>query len=389
MSVKQKAEGCIRRMIYLDNAATTLFKPSVVYETYFDAVLHDSANAGRGGHRHAMRASEMVSDAAEAVASLFGIGCPERIAFTQNTTMALNLAIHGFCVPDMHIVLTGMEHNSVLRPVVYSGCAYSIAEADADGFVSPQALKKAMRRNTKLVIVNHVSNVCGSVQDLKALSDVAHENGACFLVDAAQSGGVIEIDVEKQGIDMLAFAGHKGLMGPLGTGGLYVSESVSLRPHLQGGSGSMSESIYQPDAMPDLLVSGTVNAPAIAALGSAVRYVQKNGTAAIAAHERMLADALQENLRAMPRVKVFRSVKDNSGVVSFQVCDINPVEVSRMLDADYGIAVRSGLHCAPLAHKSLGTFPAGTVRASFGWFNSMRDVHVLTKAVHDICKRCI
>ncbi len=365
-------------MIYLDNAATTLHKPSVVYKTYFDAVRRNSANAGRGGHQFSLRASEMVSDAADAAADLFGIAQPERIAFTQNTTMALNMAIHGTLKIEDHVVLTGMEHNSVLRPVIHTGCAYSIAQADAQGHVLPSAVEAVMQRHTKLVIVNHISNVCGVVQDIAAMGCIAHAHGALLLVDAAQSAGVASIDVKSQGIDMLAFAGHKGLMGPLGTGGLYVSDGVDIRPLLQGGSGSESENIYQPETFPDKLVSGTVNAPAIAALGAAIRYVQGLGNGALLAHERALADAFCERLSAMPNVTVYRG---ESGVVSVCMRDRHPVEVSEALEKEYGICVRSGLHCAPLAHKSLGTYPAGTVRFSFGYYNTMRDVKQAADAV--------
>ncbi|MBQ4161210.1 MAG: aminotransferase class V-fold PLP-dependent enzyme [Clostridia bacterium] len=373
-------------MIYLDNAATTLEKPGVVYKTYFDAVRRYSANAGRGGHRMAMRASEMVSDAAEAVAELFKIDAPERIAFTCNTTLALNLAIHGLLKAGDHVVITGMEHNSVLRPVVHSGCAYSVAAADGFGCIAPAAVANAMRKNTRLVIVNHISNVCGQIQDIDAISKVVHARGAFLLVDAAQSAGVTAIDVVRQRIDMLAFAGHKGLMGPLGTGGLYVGAHVELSPLLQGGSGSESENVYQPSTMPDLLVSGTVNAPAIAALGSAVRYVQALGESALLSHERALADAFCARLREIPQVKLYRSETGGSGVVSLNIAHKNPVEVSSELDTKFGIAVRSGLHCAPLAHKSLSTYPAGTVRFSFGYFNTMRDVEKATDAIYKICK---
>lgn len=373
-------------MIYLDNAATTLKKPSVVYKTYFDAVRRGSANAGRGGHRYALQALEAVSDTAQAVAELFGIAVPEQIAFTHNTTMALNMAIHGVCRPGDHVVLTGMEHNSVLRPVVYSGCAYTVAQADAFGRVTAEAIEQAMRKNTRLVIVNHISNVCGQVQDIEAIGRAVHAHGALFLVDAAQSAGVVQIDVVRQNIDMLAFAGHKGLMGPLGTGGLYVAPGVELTPILQGGSGSESENIYQPTTMPDLLVSGTMNAPAIAALGSAVRYVRSLGENALLQHERTLAKDFCARLYAMPRVRVYCGDGDGSGVVSLNVENKNPVEVGAVLERDYGIAVRSGLHCAPLAHKSLGTFPAGTVRFSFGHFNTVRDVQKAADAIRKISK---
>ena len=373
-------------MIYLDNAATTLQKPSVVYKTYFDAVRRCSANAGRGGHRYALRASEMVFEAAESVAMLLGIAQPERIAFTQNATMALNMAIHGVCKPGGHNVITQTEHNSVLRPVAYSGCAYTVAKADENGYVSPRAVRQAMRENTQLVIVNHISNVCGQVQPIEAIARVAHDFGALLLVDAAQSAGVAHIEAVRQGIDLLAFAGHKGLMGPLGTGGLYVAPQVSITPLMQGGSGSESENPLQPSAMPDLLVSGTVNAPAIAALGSAARYVYSLGKGALLAHERRLAKAFCDRVYEMKGVRVYCGNGDGSGVVSINIENKNPVEVGNALERDYGIAVRSGLHCAPLMHQALLTYPAGTVRFSFGHFNTMRDAKKAADAVYKCIK---
>lgn len=373
-------------MIYLDNAATTLRKPSVVYKTYFDAVRKCSANAGRGGHRYALRASEMVFEAAESVAALLGIRQPERIAFTQNATMALNMAIHGIGKTEGHIVITQTEHNSVLRPVVYSGCEYTVAKADENGYVAPQAVEQAMRDNTQLVIVNHISNVCGQVQPIEEIASVAHKRGALLLVDAAQSAGIAEIDVIRQGIDLLAFAGHKGLMGPLGTGGLYVAPQVKIAPLLQGGSGSESENPMQPSAMPDLLVSGTVNAPAIAALGSAARYVRSLGPGVLLNHEKSLAKSFCDRLHAMKGVRVYCGNGDGSGVVSINIENKNPVGVGEMLERDYGIAVRSGLHCAPLMHQALLTYPTGTVRFSFGHFNTLRDVKKAADAVYKCIK---
>ncbi len=373
-------------MIYLDNAATTLRKPSIVYKTYFDAVRHGSANAGRGGHRYALDAAAKIADAAQAAADLFGIAVPEQIAFTHNTTMALNMAIHGICTPDIHVVITSIEHNSVLRPVVHSGCRYTVAKADENGYVSADAVALAMQKDTKLVIVNHISNVCGQIQPIADIARVAHDGGAVLLVDGAQSAGIADIDVVRDGIDLFAFAGHKGLMGPLGTGGLYVAPHIHLSPLMQGGSGSASENIHQPTVMPDLLVSGTANAPAIAALGRAIRYVEELGRGALLLHERALAQDFCARLCEMDNVHLY-GTPAASGVVSLNIGALAPTEVAMLLERDYGILVRSGLHCAPLAHRTLGTFPAGTVRFSFGHFNTMRDVKKAADAIYHLQKR--
>lgn len=371
-------------MIYLDNAATTHKKPRCVADTLYRLTKHMSANAGRGSNSFSVRAGEIIYDAQEALASLFHVKNPERIIFTQNTTQALNFAIHGFLRKEDSVVITSMEHNSVLRPVFYSGCRCNVVFADKDGFVSTDKMEKAIDDGTKLVIINHVSNVTGSRQDIEKICEIAKKKGAAVLVDAAQSGGVFDIDAEKTGIDMLAFAGHKALMGPLGTGGLYVREGIELYPILQGGGGTDSENPYQSEAMPDRLTSGTQNMPAIGALASGVRFVSKIGIDSIRNHEKKLAGYFYDEMTKRKNITVYGK-RPECGVVSINVKNYNCIEAARILNDEYKIAVRAGLHCAPLAHKTIQS-GAGTVRLSFGYFNTAGDAERAADAIKKLAK---
>ncbi len=375
-------------MIYLDYAATSFKKPESVYKTLGTLTRKLSANAGHGASTLAMAASAHVYDAAEQAALLFGISSPENIAFTNNTTLALNMAIKGAAGAGGHIIMTSMEHNSVARPVYACGADYTIVRADSTGIVNPQNIEKAIRANTSLVVVNHASNVCGSIQDIDTIGQICKERRVLFLVDSAQSAGVLDIDVERQNIDMLAFAGHKSLMGPLGTGGLYVRDGLRLSTILEGGSGSNSESAYQSEFMPDRLVSGTMNMPAIAALGEGIKFVRKIGTEEILGHERLLSRRFRDGLRNIDGVTVYGAESEKSvGVVSMNVEGKSCVETARLLDSEYKIAVRGGLHCAPLAHGTIGTLESGgTVRFSFGYYTTRAHVDSALRAVSEIAR---
>ena len=249
-------------MIYLDNAATTLKKPFFVYPSILKETVRNSANAGRGGHLYSIRAANGIYETQESLCRLFNISTPEQIAFTPNATYALNLGILGMLDENSHAIITQMEHNSVLRPV-HNTCKYTILKADRHGNIKLSDIKNAIRRNTKMIICTHASNVCGTIMPIDKIAKIAHENGLYFMVDAAQTAGCQTIDVEKSKIDLLAFSGHKGLMTPMGVGGLYVKEGVPIKPIITGGTGSFSKSPEQPDFMPDMLQSGTLNAPAI------------------------------------------------------------------------------------------------------------------------------
>ena len=368
-------------MLYLDNAATTARKPFSVYASLFKNTLV-SGNAGRGGHKKSMAAVKAIIDTQDALARLFNIDKPQNIVFTQNATHALNTAILGTARCGGHIVVTAMEHNSVLRPVYLLG-NYTVVKADRQGRVRAADIENAIRKDTCLIVCTHASNVCGTIEPVSEIGAIAKRYGVPLLVDAAQTAGGMTVDVKEIGADMLAFAGHKGLLGPLGTGGLYVKNPERLSPLVTGGTGSNSESVIQPEIMPDKFHSGTVNAPAIAALGKGVEYILRRGAEDIAAHETRLSKAFRENLMNMKNVTVYGA--DNGvATVAFNVDGMDSGEVAELLK---GVAVRAGYHCAPLAHKSLGTWETGAVRASFGIYNTMRDVSKITDLVYAICGR--
>lgn len=375
-------------MIYLDCAATSHKKPEAVYKTLYNMTRYHSANAGHGANSLAVSASEYIYECAEKVASLFNISAPENIAFTHNTTFALNMAIKGTAGRGGHIIMTSMEHNSVARVVYASGAPYTIVYADKDGRVEPDDIERAIRLDTALVVVNHISNVCGRIQDIDKIGNICKKHSVLFLVDAAQSAGVADIDVEKQNIDMLAFAGHKSLLGPLGTGGLYVKEGLLLDTIVEGGSGSASEDKHQPLFMPDRLVSGTMNMPAIAALGSGIDFILKTGTKNIFAHEQELKNRFISGLKNIDGICIYSGEDENyAGVVSINIKNKNCVEVAQILDSEYKICVRAGLHCAPLAHETLGTLDnGGTVRFSFGIYNTKKEIDKALDAIYKLQK---
>lgn len=374
-------------MLYLDNAATSFKKPPCVYKSMAHNTKYLSANAGRGGHKYSLAAAEKIEETSEELAKLFNIGNSSRIAFTQNATYALNMAILG-TAKDSHVIITSMEHNSVLRPAA-ANCRYTMVYADKEGFVSPADIAHAIQPDTKLIICTHASNVCGSIQPIEDIGDIAKRYNIPFLVDAAQTAGAVDIDVERCNISMLAFSGHKSLLAPMGTGGLYVSENIDLKPVILGGTGSLSESLKQPDFMPDMLHSGTLNTPAIASMADSVRFIKKRSCTAILAHERALAKKFIGKLKNMGNVTVYGS--DNmymrNGTVAFNIGSLDSGEVCEILSSRYGIAVRGGWHCAYKAHVTLGSEKRGSVRASFGLFNTMHDVDKIVDAVNKIRKK--
>ncbi len=369
-------------MLYLDNAATSLQKPFAVYASLIKNTLFSSGNAGRGGHKMSMNAVRAIVDTQDSIARLFNIDNPQNIVFTQNATYALNTAIFGTAGNGGHIVVTAMEHNSVLRPAVRLG-NFSIVNADKNGYVHAPDVEKAIREDTKLIVCTHASNVCGTVEPVYEIGRIAKKHGIPFLIDAAQTAGCLKIDADKMNADLIAFSGHKGLMGPLGTGGLYIKEPEKLAPFAFGGTGSNSDSAVQPEIMPDKFHSGTMNTPAIAALGAGAEYVVKCGVDAVREHETNLAKNFRENLLNMDNVTVYG---DGRGIatVAFNVGELPSGEAFERFGGK--AAVRAGYHCAPLAHKALGTEKRGVVRASFGIFNSVKDVSKMTDYVYKISK---
>ncbi len=373
-------------MIYLDNAATSYKKPDEVYYKTMEAMVKNSANPGRSGHDLSISAGEILYNTRKSLSRLLNIENPERIAFCQNTTEALNKGIKGVMWRGGHIITTSMEHNSVIRPIKALeryGVTYSVLKGDDNGELNLDNLEEMIKRDTRLIVMTHSSNVCGNIYDIEKASYIARRNRVLLMVDGAQSIGAVPINAEY--VDLLAFPGHKGLMAPMGTGGLYVREGVNIKPIIEGGTGSVSESLAQPDFFPDMLESGTMNVPAIAGLGAAAEFIISRGVENIGAHERALREQFEEKIKNIQNVKILGG-KNRGGICAFNILGKDCVEVAQILNDQYGICVRSGLHCAYLAHKTLKTEATGCVRVSFGYFNTPQDADAAAKAVYKIAK---
>lgn len=379
--------------IYLDHAATSWPKPPEVTEAVVQATLHDAANPGRGSHAMAVRASRILFETRKQLAKLFYIKNPNDIAFASNTTMALNMAIKGWLKPGDHVIATTVEHNSVRRPLYYLeqtiGIEVSYIESDLTGKLKVDDVKSAIRPNTTLIIMNHSSNLLGTIMPVADVGELARKHGIKLLVDAAQSAGILPIDVEAMGIDMLAFPGHKGLLGPQGTGGLYISPEMEIEPLLHGGTGSQSEALHQPHVRPDRYEAGTQNTPGLAGLQMGVRHVLKETAASIHAKEWALSQRLLEGLRGLDPVQLLGPGigEERTGIVAFNVEGIDPSELSFILDQHYNIAVRAGFHCTPMAHTTAGTSATGAVRASVGIYTTTDEVDAFLHAIKEITEQ--
>lgn len=377
-------------MIYLDNAATSWPKPEKVYDDINRCMREYCANPGRGGHAMSIASGRAVINVRELLARFFNIKNPMHLCFTKNTTEAINIAIKGIINPGDHIITTCMEHNSVIRPLKtlekYAGIELMIVKGNEYGEVDPHDVKNSIKKNTKLIVCTLSSNVNGVIMPVREIGRIAREHGVLFLVDAAQGAGSIPVDVEEMNIDMLAFPGHKGLLGPQGTGGLYVADDVRLRSFMEGGTGSNSENIYQPEIMPDFLESGTLNTPGIVGLGAGVEFINSFGLNNIRLYKHMILSRLLEGLEEIRNVKIYskKSMENNSGIAAINFENTDSSEISNALDSIYGIATRPGLHCSPLAHETLGTLKQGIVRFSPGCFNTVEEVDLTLEALREI-----
>ena len=369
-------------MIYLDHAATSWPKQPEVIAAMKHFLESAGGNPGRAGHRLSIDASRIIYKTRETIAKFFSAADPLRVIFTSSATHATNLALHGLLKPGDHVVTSGLEHNSVMRPLRFlerNGTRVSVVPCDDGGIVDPQKFASAVEENTRLIAITHASNVTGTILPVAEIAAVACRAGAYLLVDAAQSAGVVPVDMQMMGIDLLVFAGHKGLQGPPGIGGLIIGSRVNendMIPLTRGGTGSRSEFEFQPDVLPDKFESGTPNGPGIAGLGAGVRFVMERGIESIRANEITLAKKLAEGLGNIPGVKLYGADDWNkrSAVISFTSGRRQVSEIGFRLDEDFGILCRVGLHCAPAAHRSIGTFPEGTVRFAPGLQNDMNEI---------------
>lgn len=377
-------------MIYLDNAATTLHKPPQVMDAVVRAMTA-MGNAARGAHGGALEAARTVYNTRVKLARLFGCPRPDHVIFTANSTEALNIAISGLIRPGDHVITTDCEHNSVLRPLYRleeGGAALDVVPADRLGRVAYEDLEALLRPDTRAVVCTHASNLTGNVLDIARIGEMARRRGALLIVDASQTAGALPIDMEAMGIDVLCFTGHKGLMGPQGTGGLCVRPGVEIEPWKVGGSGVHSYDRRQPREYPTRLEAGTLNGHGIAGLSAALDFLQEVGLEAIEAKERALMDRFYQAVSAMDGVTVYGDFSQarRSAIVSLNIRDYDSAAVSDELSETYGVATRPGAHCAPRMHRALGTTDRGAVRFSFSWFNTQDEVDEAIRAVGQLAE---
>jgi len=375
-------------IIYMDNAATSFPKAPGVVEAVAHYLEHIGASAGRGAHRLAREAESLLWDTRRLLANLFGVSEPKRVVFALNVTQALNMALFGLLREGDHVVTTSMEHNSVMRPLRHlervRKISISLAQADREGVLEPQRVLELIRQETRLVVMNHASNVTGGILPVKEVAKL--KGAAMLLVDAAQTGGAVPIRMEDWGVDLLAFTGHKSLLGPPGVGGLCLAPHVQLPPLIHGGTGTGSESHYQPLELPLAMEAGTHNMAGIAGLRAAASYILERGVESIMEYEGRLLEKLLEGLGGIKGVRIYgpSDILERVPVISINMVGMHPDHLAAVLEEGFGILVRPGLHCSPSAHQTLGTFPEGTVRISLGPLQEEKDVKALLQALEEI-----
>jgi len=375
-------------MIYFDNAATTWPKPRSVIDGVCESLKHFAANPGRSGHRMAINAGQKVFETRELLSDFFGLDNPCNVIFTLNATHALNIVIKGLLSPGDHVICSQMDHNSVLRPVYSFGenVDVSVIKADTEGRIDVSHAKSLVKDNTKLIVMTHVSNVCGTIQPSKEISEIAHNHGAAFLLDASQSAGILDINMKRDNIDFLVAPGHKSLYGPMGTGVLCINSPLKLTPIMTGGTGSNSMELFQPEELPDRFECGTLNFPGICGLSKGVEFLTSLGTENIYKHEMKLTKFLINGITELKDFTLVgtKDLKNRLGVVSFVHKELPSTAVSEYLSSSFNIASRAMYHCAYPSHEALGTNKNGTVRISFGVFNTIGQVKTLLYALEHI-----
>jgi cysteine desulfurase family protein len=373
----------------MDNAATTFPKPESVYQAVDHFNRHMGGNPGRGSNQATLEAGSILMECRDALAALFNISDSSHIAFTINITEAINIALKGLLRPGDHVISSSMEHNAVARPLYVmqqNGVEWTAVSCAGDGSLDSDEVRKAIKPNTRMICMLHASNITGTLMPIEEVGRIARENQLLFVVDTAQTAGVIPIDIEKQYIDVLTFTGHKGLLGPQGSGGIYIKPKLDIVPLKQGGTGSLSEYLEHPAFMPDLLECGTHNTPGIAGLLAGINFINSEGMDRIHRQEQQMGQMLMKGLADIPEVRVYgpADMSRRTAVISFNIMGMDCGEVSTQLDYRYGIVTRSGLHCAPLAHKTIGTFETGSCRLSPGYFTTREEMEMVIKAVGEI-----
>ena len=380
--------------IYLDNASTTFPKPKSVSDSIYNFLTNIGGNPGRSNHENGMQSNRLLLEARSTIANFFNYENIENVIFTNNITTSLNTLIYGSCKKGDHVITSSMEHNSVLRPLVNlrdnNIIELDIINTNKYGFIDISYLKNTIKSNTKFVILSHASNVTGSIQSIKEIGMLCKKHNIFFILDSAQSAGVLHIDFNELNLSALAFTGHKSLLGPQGIGGFIISNELNevCSPYILGGTGSLSHSLIQPTFLPDKFESGTLNMPGIIGLAEGIKFINKEGLNTINEKNKFLRTHLISELKNIDNIILYEDLNSNSytSCVSFNAKNMDTAELSFILDSDYGIKNRSGLHCAPLAHKTIGSFPSGTVRFSLSYFNTIEDINYAISSVNKILK---
>jgi len=379
--------------IYLDNAATSFPKPNMVADSVYHFMKHIGVSVGRGSYSRAQKAGEIVYETRKLLCQLFNHSNPEHVVFTSNVTEAINLAIRGIVTPGGHVITSSVEHNAVWRCLKMLERDYNIqistVPCDRGGTTDPEIIEGMIRPNTQLIVFTHASNVLGTIQPIRQIGAIARHHSIPFLVDSAQTAGAYPIDMQADCIDILAFTGHKSLLGPMGTGGLIVKSEGMIRPQKAGGTGRDSLSPYQPEYLPDCLEAGTLNVSGIAGLGAAVSFILGETVETIRNKEQSLTDYALNQLQCLDKVIIYGPGNPEKmvGVISFNVRNVPAVEIAYVLDEVYGIMVRAGLHCAPTAHSLIGAELTGTVRMSLGYFNQKEDIDRVVSALSEVLSK--
>ena len=376
------------KRVYLDNGATSFPKAPGVAEAMMDYIMNNGANVGRGIYESSFHAENIVFDTREKLARLFNFDDPANVVFTKNITESLNIVLKGLLKEDDHVIVSSMEHNAVMRPLNSlrkRGVSFSRVRCDQTGELNPEDIRGQINSNTRAVVMTHASNVCGTIMDLEEVGKICKENGLLFIVDAAQTAGFMNVDYKELNADVIAFTGHKSLLGPQGMGGFVIKEDLTkdIGTFIEGGTGSLSDKEIQPEYMPDKLEAGTQNIPGIYGLNAALDYLEKRGVENLRRIEMNLVQEFLDGLRKIQEVEVIgkKFIANRTGVVSIDVPGRDNADISFRLNDEYGIATRCGMHCAPSAHETLGTFPRGTVRFSFSHFNTMDEVEYTLGAI--------
>lgn len=380
--------------VYLDNAATTFPKPKQVVDAMYNYMLNVGGNAGRGNYSNSLQSNRYLYDARETVCNFFGYDNPSNVIFTNNVTTSLNMLIKGLLKPGNHVITSSMEHNSVIRPLI--DCQSSIhidldiVNANSKGFVSVNDIEKSIRKETKLIIITQASNVTGSIQNIQEIGQLCKKNNIFFIVDSSQGAGVLDINMKSINADAIAFTGHKSLLGPQGIGGFIINDELNKQCSsiLQGGTGSLSYSLEQPDFLPDKFECGTHNLPGIVGLSEAIKFINSIGLDEINEHNKYLLKYLLDGLMNIPGLKVYGDTSGNNSTtcVSINSISLDSSELGYLLENE-GIKTRCGLHCAPLAHKTIGTYPNGTVRLSLSYFTTKADIEYALKSINKILSK--